>query len=979
MKKKLYKLLILLLGLQLGGTAAAPAMAETTTQDSSTTSSQVVKNQQLTDQASGLQESLSRASSSESSPAANEAEASSKTKAAKAKAVKEKAKAESDSTKADDDDTDSNAAGTLTWGSIENSKGPFNYGTFGSQYMEKTAPTNLDGINQINTIADNYNFGPSGSPELRTLYGDFLDKSTSITSDNYPPLPLLAVANYANKTNGKNKWETQLEKAKVSDLQYSSDGSGTGAIVHRSGVLDYQAGSNDMKFKFELTMTPTIFHNVNVHWQWTNESGGERNVFFMKMLDTALNTGGDYDYEDNVPIYYLGDNQGLYIKNGDSTDPYRFEVFTNVANGPDGLRASSRQDSNGGGLRYPLIQSQIPADTNQTLFKTFNDPGQIVDNGAADTEAQGAPESANPDTTLNLLWFPREMADGDTADLEYNVHASPETAKPTLKVEQSPQVYYKADTDQKLNGTLTDADNQGKAEKIYYRVNTGSSVGEWKLGKSLTNTTQGKANDFNFTVPKDEIKAGNTIEVQAVDIDGGLSGVESVKLVQATGGFASFDKQVRDVTKNADADFTTETDASPGDKLEYQIKLDTGSQGIKKGSEATTVKDDFDDDLNIKDGAEVKIGVTPPSGGTRNYSADYDKNNHTITIPDEALTMGIDENTTVTLTYTATLDKDTEQDKIDNYAVLTATSALDGTTVKAQAGPATVNVLNKGTITVKYLDRANNKEISSDSNYEGKIGESPKIEQGNTTTSTIQPPTFNDLVVDGQKQDYTVYDSYSGNTESMGDIGDLEWTEPAVDYNLKFTKEPQTVIYRYEKSRIAINQVPTKWEFGEFTTTPSAMTFFLRDPTENQRQIVVDDFYTAQNWKLTVKQESQFKGTTVDENGNTVEHELTGAMLKLNHGNVNVDGSLGDDFKLNQNSTVDITPGAEAATLMEVKSASNDTDQPKYANHGKGTYTYQFGDDKTKNTSIGLYIPESTKRYETSYETTLNWTLEYTE
>ena len=45
-------------------------------------------------------------------------------------------------------------------------------------------------------------------------------------------------------------------------------------------------------------------------------------------------------------------------------------------------------------------------------------------------------------------------------------------------------------------------------------------------------------------------------------------------------------------------------------------------------------------------------------------------------------------------------------------------------------------------------------------------------------------------------------------------------------------------------------------------------------------------------------------------------------------------------------------------------------DRPGYA-----VYKYQFGDEKTADYSIGLFVPGATKRYNTTYSTTLLWNL----
>lgn len=303
MRKKVFKILILLFGLQLGGLiATAPVFAAPNNQSSSV-SSYVVTESERDKAATDQGETSQKKTSSVPVPSkSNKASSSKKNKQLKPK--KQQAAATKAATDGD----------VLTWGSINNSLGPFNYGTFGSYFMNKAVPDSLSGVQLLSTIVDNYNFGTSDNLGLTTLYGDTITDSGVLTT-NIPPLPLANSDKYDQR-----KWQQDINWSSVSNLSFSTSGSGSGLTIKRGADISIPAAElqEEMDFHLELTMTPTIFHTVKVRWQATNQTGKSVDVFFLRMLDTALNSNpGSNDYSDNVPIYFLGNSQGLFIK--DST------------------------------------------------------------------------------------------------------------------------------------------------------------------------------------------------------------------------------------------------------------------------------------------------------------------------------------------------------------------------------------------------------------------------------------------------------------------------------------------------------------------------------------------------------------------------------------------------------------------------------------------------------------------------------------
>ncbi|WP_459128180.1 WxL domain-containing protein [Latilactobacillus curvatus] len=47
----------------------------------------------------------------------------------------------------------------------------------------------------------------------------------------------------------------------------------------------------------------------------------------------------------------------------------------------------------------------------------------------------------------------------------------------------------------------------------------------------------------------------------------------------------------------------------------------------------------------------------------------------------------------------------------------------------------------------------------------------------------------------------------------------------------------------------------------------------------------------------------------------------------------------------------------------------------KYTNPGVGVWHYNFGDKKTAGSSIGLHVPATTKRDNTTYQAVLEWSM----
>ena len=739
--------------------------------------------------------------------------------------------------------------------------------------------------------------------------------------------------------------------------------------------------NSEIFYAFTQDILRSLFHTVRVKWQVTNQSDGSRKVFFLKMLDTALNDQSGHGYNDSVPIYYLGNGQGLFIK--DSTGQYKFEVYTDVSNGPDGLNAAYAKAN-----YYPLIG------VNESTLFSYDDPGMI--NNSAPEGKEVINTTGVEDTSINMLWFPRTMAKGDTMTMEYDVHATPVEAKaPELEVDQAPATFFKKGA-LNVSGTIKDEDNANQAEKLYYRVNDGAAGADndgWVYATEVNNQPTNTAHKFSFSVPEGNFAVGDTVNIRLVDYDGNIK-QETVKIVQPTSN-ATLTKKVRNVTQNEDS-FKQETNADSDDVVEYRVEINPGTVGL--ATSFSTLRDSFDDALTPTKDVELSYYKKESSPEPTKTTLKWKGNKLSR---DNGFDIGFPANKPIVLKYKAKVNQ-TDKEKIDNYAELHSNylgGDSSGEVHVKNDTPATVKLNTKGEITVKYVDedgnlltgtRKNNAgdpvSVTGETKYQGKIGQTPA---DTADVGLIQPPDLSHFTPDsgddaGNEQNYTVVQSYSGGVSDANDVPENDWIQPAVDYGsaadkgndsktITFQKDPQTIIYQYHKSYISM-KAPTDWEFGTFTTNPSDKTFYLQTK-KNKQAVEVEDYFTTKNWKLSVQQLDKFRSSE--------GYVLDGAQLRLNHGQV----ALSDndtiaqdvfDEQENHNYTSQATLEPEKPVdLMWVK--NNKAEKGQYATHDFGTWHYKFGDDKTANTSIGLFVPESTKRYETHYETTLNWTLQTAE
>lgn len=407
-------------------------------------------------------------------------------------------------------------------------------------------------------------------------------------------------------------------------------------------------------------------------------------------------------------------------------------------------------------------------------------------------------------------------------------------------------------------------------------------------------------------------------------------------------------KEVKNITKS-DSGYATETTAEVDDEIEYRIQIvNTASDDIKPGA---ILKDVFDADLG--DIQQGKIDYLDQDEKiTATQTTDWDNNQVTLDhgIPVAGQGMAI--------AYVKAKVKETNKSVINNSASL-VTDFGTGTSEKAK-----LNIKqSKGRIVVRYRDRKDeNHKLAEDKVYDGKLGDTQKI----------QPE-----VIPDSQGNWTVVDSSNQPNPDWSSTTKPDW-DLAHDYTVTYAKDEQVITYRYEESHIGII-ADKRWDFGMHDTTSTNRNYYLQAKTSNNQKqpyaVGVEDYYTSKGWTLNVRQDDQFH-TNANEKIAGGQKFLDNAVLNFHNGQVVL--KEGDDVGATApvsklTSEFELTPNGEAVNLMT--HTSKTPDPGYYAAHGFGIWEYQFGDSKQADYSIGLRVPEKTKRYPRQYTSQLTWSL----
>ncbi|RFN56390.1 WxL domain-containing protein [Latilactobacillus sakei] len=429
----------------------------------------------------------------------------------------------------------------------------------------------------------------------------------------------------------------------------------------------------------------------------------------------------------------------------------------------------------------------------------------------------------------------------------------------------------------------------------------------------------------------------------------------------------ALDKQVRNETMG-EKDYQTTTTVHPDDTIDYRIRFSADDKMTDKIS-TTELQDTLPKGLTlVPDSILIKY-----SDGTSEKASDLKA------VKLHALTAGQHAD----IEYQVKVAHDQIPDIDLKNTVTSKTAIADSTTVLRGATDATVKSAKpaKGQITFHYIDWATGSPIGAKAvTVKGLIGK-PVSEaaladvSGHQDPNQIRPANIPSYV----PVDYT--DQADLSTAKFYRIKDVD---PLI------TATPQDYTFRYERSRLAMT-VPADMNFNPTSDTQAERTYYLPGQREGDKKVPygveVSDYWGINDWQLGVSQTTQFTGQYTDQYQKTRDVQLDNAQLQFNNANFKLVQTDGNNSQQNNDqiesiATFSLIPGDKPKTLVTYHKSGQYRHQQTdnkgnltYDLPGYSIYQYRFGDPQTADYSIGLHVPQTTKRYQTHYQTTLKWHL----
>jgi len=429
----------------------------------------------------------------------------------------------------------------------------------------------------------------------------------------------------------------------------------------------------------------------------------------------------------------------------------------------------------------------------------------------------------------------------------------------------------------------------------------------------------------------------------------------------------ALDKQVRNETMG-EKDYQTTTTVHPDDTIDYRIRFSADDKMTDKIT-TTELQDTLPKGLTlVPDSILIKY-----SDGTSEKASDLKA------VKLHALTAGQHAD----IEYQVKVAHDQIPDIDLKNTVTSKTAIADSTTVLRGATDVTVKSAKpaKGQITFHYIDWATGSPIGAKAvTVKGLIGK-PVSEaaladvSGHQDPNQIRPANIPSYV----PVDYT--DQADLSTAKFYRIKDVD---PLI------TATPQDYTFRYERSRLAMT-VPADMNFNPTSDTQAERTYYLPGQREGDKKVPygveVSDYWGINDWQLGVSQTTQFTGQYTDHYQKTRDVQLDNAQLQFNNANFKLVQTDGNNSQQNNDQIESIAafsliPGDKPKTLVTYHKSGQYRHQQTdnkgnltYDLPGYSIYQYRFGDPQTADYSIGLHVPQTTKRYQTHYQTTLKWHL----
>ncbi|AYE37701.1 isopeptide-forming domain-containing fimbrial protein [Companilactobacillus zhachilii] len=450
-----------------------------------------------------------------------------------------------------------------------------------------------------------------------------------------------------------------------------------------------------------------------------NTSTAQFQVFFGE--DTGLDpSNNNTQTVDNVPMFALGDNKGLFMYSGLSTSPSKLFVTNNV---PDGFQnfmgrvltnptswAVKGTIPGKGQISDPSMpfstaptasqMGDINAKAGDNLLQVMGNTGQMIDV----VDSNGFQDSA-----YSLRWPAVSLSTGEVAHFSSAIGATVSgLAIPSLRM-----------TYTNANQTTTGSNHVGDTLKFNVKIRNDGYNSNWIISRILDSLPNGLAIDTNTI--NSSLVNGNTIDYNPntglidnresnltfsaqvtnsapyyLDSSGNLTNTvavtghnagqndsttmkDSVKIPVITPSFKyRFTKLVRNETTNPNGDYTQQVTAQKGDVIDYKIDFTSNGQATVK---STSIYDKLDSNLEAVSGSAYWNGTSV---------SDPDPTYHEYYF---AVPGSINNNQTYSFTFKAKVTAPSSQ-VISNTATLLNTTLSSGTTDSRinTEEPALVNV-----------------------------------------------------------------------------------------------------------------------------------------------------------------------------------------------------------------------------------------------------------------------------------------------
>lgn len=717
------------------------------------------------------------------------------------------------------------------------------------------------------------------------------------------------------------------------------------------------------------------------------------------------------DRNDDVPMYAMANNSGIYIVDGS----YKLLINMNIPDGPSNYGVQEWRKNN------------------QLWFDGFN-PRDFSGTGLEqDNLPEGKKVLSNVDTSYTAKWPFTTLQPGESKHYRQD-----------LGLTKAPDVSPEAFKEYK-NETSTDGNNRvGDKIQFTLRAHNNGLKASWgkvvfsdvipsdleidpntiKLTDQNGLETNVSPNAYNQTTRELRVEVpGNILEGQWASVTFDTTALKSAsgKVVQnkvdVTGVDNEVNQQERSASASVDVPFikiptnvaitqkikneTTpdnewlqETEGSLGDIIAYKFEITAQSDNTEEINKAILKEiTNHENDLELTDD-DIEVSVKQTDGQTYTWSADRNdfSNSHLINLWDDTH-LTLKPGDVVTVNYKMRIITEDEK-TITNDAKVSADNLIDMT------APTTIlNVKKgKGDIKIRYINRQTGQLITSapNTNGTGEIILNGKI--GSSVSELANKLGIVDSLTPQTISGYTPIDQTITPTDdiSQATFQPVEKTDP------KIAKETQVYTYRYEQATISI-EVPDIWYFGRFDTSQIDRTYYLpaKENAENKKEpykVKVNDYYGLDNWKLSVKQDGQFRSDAKQTDDSKTDNpkqpvalksrELDDAQFSAEYltsqliagESEPVSGVLTNknQFTLDKSGTGEVTDllvyekSGHLATDNHIK---NDELNTTYDSPGWNIAQLQFGNVQQADYSIGLHVPKTTKRYKTYYKSGLTWTL----